>query len=180
MRIKTSLREALDDPRLLGKALEGDSWHVWRTVLLATMGEPLNDAELETFRAVTGRQEAPIEPCEELIAIVGRRGGKSRAAAVLAAYLATLTDYQDVLVAGERGLVLCVAPDLKQAAIVHGYIAGILAGSEVLGPLVGGSTQTTLRLTNGIDIETRSASFRRLRGVTCVAAIADEFLLLVL
>lgn len=174
MKVRTSLREALNDDRLLGKALPGQSWHTWRAVLLASMGESLTNAELETFKAVTGRETAPTKPCQELIAVVGRRGGKSRATAVLAAYLSTLIDYSDVLVAGERGLLLCVAPDLKQASIVHGYIAGVLAESEVLGRLVENSTQTTLRLTNGIDIETRSASFRRLRGLTCIAAIADE------
>jgi hypothetical protein len=174
MQIKTSIREALEDPRLLGKALVGPSWHVWRTMLIALMGEPLTEKELVTFRQVTRRLEAPTARCEEFIGIVGRRGGKSRAVAVLATYLATLIDYRDVLVPGERGLLLCIAPDLKQASIVHSYIAGILAESSVLKPLVGGSTQTTLRLTNGLDIETRSASFRRLRGVTCIAAIADE------
>ena len=49
MKIRTSMREALNDPNLLGKALPGPSWHTWRTLLLATMGEPLSDAELETF-----------------------------------------------------------------------------------------------------------------------------------
>ena len=174
MRVRTTLREALADPRLLGKALEGDSWHAWRSILLATMGEPLTNEELATFRKVTGRETAPTERCEELIGIIGRRGGKSRAVAVLTTYLSTLIDYRDVLVPGERGLALCIAPDLKQASIVHGYIAGILAESEVLSPLLEASTRTTLRLTNRIDIEVRSASFRRLRGVTCVAAIADE------
>ena len=168
----------MSDERLLGKALEGDSWRAWRAILLATMGERLTDEELATFRAVTGRETAPTERCEELVGIIGRRGGKSRAVSVLATYLACLIDYRDVLVPGERGLALCIAPDLKQAGIVHGYIAGILGESEVLKPLLESSTQTTLRLTNGIDIEVRSASFRRLRGVTCVACIADEFLLL--
>ena len=178
MKIKTNLREALNDPRLLGKALAGDSWHAWRTILLASMGEKLTREELATFRAVTGRNKAPTKRCEELVGIVGRRGGKSRAVAVLCTYLSCLIDYTDVLVRGERGLLLCIAPDLKQATIVHGYIAGILDDSELLRPLLDRSTQTTLRLTNGIDIETRSASFRRLRGVTCVAAVCDEILLL--
>ena len=59
MKVRTNLREALSDPRLLGKALQGDSWHAWRAVLLAAMGELLTDEELATFRVVTGRQEAP-------------------------------------------------------------------------------------------------------------------------
>ena len=174
MKVRTSLRQALNDERLLGKALAGDSWHAWRTILLATMGEKLTAKELGTFRAVTGRHKAPTKRCEELIGIIGRRGGKSRAVAVLATYLSTLIDYRDVLVTGERGLVLCVAPDIRQAGIVHSYVAGILADSELLRPLLESSTRTTLRLTNGIDVEVRSASFRRLRGVTCVAAVADE------
>ena len=174
MRVRTTLREALSDPRLLGKALEGDSWHAWRTILLATMGEPLTDEELATFQAVTGRQEAPTARCEEFIGIIGRRGGKSRAQAALATYQSTLIDYGDVLVPGERGLLLCVAPDIRQASVVHGYIGGIISESEVLRPLLDSSTAQTLRLTNGIDIETRAASFRRLRGVTCIGAIADE------
>src|SRR5262245_18126524 len=119
MKLRVPFRDALNDKRLLGKALAGDSWHTWRTILLATMGEPLSDAELATFHAVTGRDQAPSERCEELIGIVGRRCGKSRAVAVLASYLAALVDYRDVLVPGERGLLLCIAPDLKQAAVVR-------------------------------------------------------------
>jgi hypothetical protein len=153
VKVLTSLREALADSRLLGNALPGASWHTWRVVLLATMGEPLTDAELETFRSVTGREHAPTSPCEELIAIVGRRGGKSRATAGLAAYLSTLIDYSDVLVTGERGLLLCVAPDIRQAGIVHSYMAGILTESESLAPLLERSTSQWLRLRNGIDVK---------------------------
>lgn len=174
VRVLTTLREALDDPRLLGNALPGQSWHTWRTILLATMGEPLTDDELVTFQEVTGRETAPAKRCEELIAVIGRRGGKSRAVAVLAVYLSTLIDHQDVLVTGERGLLLCIAPDLRQAGIVHGYIQGIVAESELLAPLVDHATTALIKLSNGIDIETRAASWRRLRGVTCIAAIADE------
>jgi hypothetical protein len=49
MRVRTTLREALADPCLLGKALPGDTWHAWRTILLATMGEPLTNEELSVF-----------------------------------------------------------------------------------------------------------------------------------
>lgn len=174
MKVLTSLREALNDPRLLGKALAGPSWHTWRVILLATMGEPLTKDELKTFQQVTGRKHAPTEQCEELIAVVGRRGGKSAAVGALASYLATCIDYKEVLIPGERGLALMIAPDLKQASIVHGYIAGILSQSEILKPMIEGANASAIRLSNGIDIETRSASFRRLRGVTCICVIADE------
>ena len=174
MKVLTTLREALDDPHLLGNALAGPSWHTWRVVLLATMGEQLTDDELVTFQEVTGRETAPTKRCEELIAVIGRRGGKSRAVAVLAVYLSTLIDHHDVLATGERGLLLCIAPDLRQAGIVHGYVQGIIQDSELLAPLVDYATSALIKLSNGIDIETRAASWRRLRGVTCIAAIADE------
>ena len=51
---KVSLRQALEDPSLLGTALAGPSWHAWRSLLLAAMGEPLNPDELEAVGAVSG------------------------------------------------------------------------------------------------------------------------------
>ena len=40
-----SMRAALGDDDLLGKALPGPSWSSWRTLLIAAMGEPLLDDE---------------------------------------------------------------------------------------------------------------------------------------
>jgi hypothetical protein len=130
MKPRTTLRKALSDPRLLGNAITGDSWAGWRSLLLAAMGEPLEPDELEHFRRLTGRQEAPAERVHELWAIIGRRGGKSRAIAVLCAYLATLTEVK--LDPGETGVVLCLAPSKDQASIVLGYLEGVLTQSPVL------------------------------------------------
>jgi hypothetical protein len=49
------MRRALSDPNLLGKALPGDSWKPWRTLLIASMGEELTEDERELFRQLTGR-----------------------------------------------------------------------------------------------------------------------------
>ena len=86
MRAKVTLRRALEDPALLGSVLSGPSWDVWKSILLASMGETLTEEELTLFREVTGRERAPTKRVDELWAIVGRRGGKSRAMAVLALY----------------------------------------------------------------------------------------------
>jgi hypothetical protein len=61
-------------------------------ILLAAMGEPLTKDELKTFTKFTGRTEAPDKRIDELWCVIGRRGGKSRALAVLAVYLAGLCD----------------------------------------------------------------------------------------
>ncbi len=126
---KATLRKALNDPGLLGTSLEGESWHAWRTLLLAIMGEALTDAELVTFQRLTGRDAAPLERVEEFVGVIGRRGGKSRAMGVLGAYIAALCDHSSKLAAGERGLVLLIAPDQKQSRVLLGYVEGALRSS---------------------------------------------------
>jgi hypothetical protein len=110
MKPMVALRQALADPQLLGGMLTGDSWFGWRTLLIAMMGEPLLDAERETFTKLTGRQREPLQRIEEFVGVVGRRGGKSRASAVLATYIGGLCDHP--LVPGERGraAVHCTRP----------------------------------------------------------------------
>jgi hypothetical protein len=175
MRPKLSLRRAVDDPKLLGSVLGGESWATWRVVLLASMGEELTDTELAIFKQVTGgRAEPPSSRVEEALYLVGRRGGKDRAAAVLAAYLAALCDHSDALSPGERGVVLLIAPDQRQATITLDYITACFERSPMLATLIAERIADVLRLKNGIDVEVRAASFRRLRGLTCVAVIASE------
>jgi hypothetical protein len=170
-----SIRRALTDPALLGNVLGGDTWQTWRTLLIAAMGEPLTDDERAVFKQITGgREHEPLQRVEELVGVVGRRGGKSRAIAASACYLAGLCDHRDVLVPGERGVLLCIAPDQRQAHIVLDYCEAIFRSTPMLQQLIASRTSDTLSLTNGVDIEVRSASFRRLRGHTFIAAIADE------
>jgi hypothetical protein len=114
-----TVRRALTDKTLLGGVLGGESWATWRTLLIGGMGEALDDKERETFKRLTGGRDCePLERVEELVAVVGRRGGKSRAIAALACFLAGLRDHRNVLVPGERALVLCIAPDTRQAHVV--------------------------------------------------------------
>ena len=169
-----TLRRALDDPALLGGVLTGPTWDTWKVILLASMGEQLTEAELKLFTEVTGRERAPDKRVDELWAIVGRRGGKSRAMAVLALYLAGFVDYSDHLVRGERGTVLLIAPDMKQAKVSLEYAYGAAQSTPMLSQLIAERRADELVLNNGIVLEVRSSSFRRIRGVTCVASIMDE------
>jgi hypothetical protein len=166
------IREALADAQLLGNVIAGDSWRAWRLLLIAMMGEALTDEERAIFTTLTGREDEPLQRIEEAAFVVGRRGGKSRSMATVASYIAGLCKHQ--LVHGERGVLLCIAPDQRQAAIVLEYAAAAFEQSPILRQLVVNRTQDTLELTNGISIEVRSASFRRLRGPTYIAVIADE------
>jgi hypothetical protein len=169
---QTTLRQALSDPNLLGNVLGGESWSAWRAILLAAMGEKLKSDELETFRKLTNREQPPDKRVDELVCVVGRRGGKSSAIAALAVYIAALCRHR--LAPGETGLVICVAPDQKQARVCLDYCAGIMENTPLLAGMIANRTADTLELTNGHCIEVRSSSFRRLRGFTGLAVIADE------
>ena len=94
--------------------------------------------------------------------------------AVLAVYLAGLCDYTDKLAKGEKGVVLLIAPDKKQAKVLLDYAEGTLQSTPMLSQLLEARTAETLTLTTGIVLEVRSASFRRIRGLTCVAVLGDE------
>jgi hypothetical protein len=60
------------------------------------------------------------------------------------------------------------------AKIVLDYCEATFERSPILKQLMANRTQDALELTNGISIEVRPASFRKLRGPTYVAVIADE------
>jgi hypothetical protein len=169
------MRKALTDPSLLGNALAGDSFFGWRTLLIAAMGEPLvSDEERIEFTKLTGRAHEPGVRCLELVIVAGRRSGKTRALATLAAYLAGLCDYRDVLVAGETGVLLCLAQDQRVAKQLLGYCEADFAASPILSQLVLNRTTDTIELKGNIRIEVRPASFRKLRGPTYIACICDE------
>ena len=109
---------------LLGGMLDDDSWIAWRTLLIAAMGEPLAERERTIFRQFTGREREPGERVEECAIVKGRRAGGSRSVSVLAAYIAGLCEHP-ALVPGERGVLLIVAADQRQADVVLLHRGGV-------------------------------------------------------
>ena len=174
MRPLLTMRGALADPDLFGREFGGASWAAWRVLLIAMLGEELTADERAIFKALTGREKEPLRRVEEFWAAIGRRGGKSRAIALLVVYITLLVDHSASLVVGERGVVLVLAQNVRQARIVFGYVASVIDSIPALRGLIANKTGEVITLANGLDIEIRAASFRGLRGVTCVCAIADE------
>jgi hypothetical protein len=156
-----SLRRALTDPKLLGTALTGDSWLPWRVLLIAAVGEALTDEERAVFTKLTGRAREPEKPVRELVAIVGRRGGKSRAMAVLLCWLAGLCDHRGMLAPGETGIALCISRDQRIARIILGYVEGVLEASPYLRSLIKNRTHDSIELSNRVRIEVRPCITRR-------------------
>ena len=100
--------------------------------------------ERRTFTKLTGRKREPNEPVDELIVAVGRRGGKSRAAATKAVYLSAMVDYCDIGAPGESLRCVFIARDQRQAKVCFDYCAGIIEASPVLRELAVNKTQDTI------------------------------------
>ena len=94
--------------------------------------------------------------------------------ATLAAYIAGLCDHSDASSPGETGRCSMIAPDQRQSRLLLDYAEAAFETSPILRQLIRVRNADTLSLNNGIDLEVRSASFRRLRGVTNIAILADE------
>ena len=71
-------------------------------------------------------------------------------------------------------MVLVCAVDKRQAKVLHGYIAGLLDASPLTRAEVVGRTAERIELRSGVSIEIRASDYRRVRGVTCLAAVVDE------
>ena len=157
-------------PRMVGGDLA--SWGPWIAALKALFALPLDETELALYRQHTGRATPPAAPAWEGWWIVGRRGGKSLIAALVAVYLAACRTYR--LAAGERGTLMVIAADRRQARVVFRYIVGLLDAVPALAALVERRTRESVYLTNGVVIEVHTASFKAVRGYTIIGVVADE------
>jgi hypothetical protein len=178
MRVLRTMRQVLADPEAFGRVMGGSSRFSWRCLLIASAGEALTDDERLEFKRLTGRDREPGRMCRELIAAVGRRGGKTQAVTVFAAWISIYCDHRDVLAPGETGVVLVISRDQRAAKIVLDYLEGLLCcvdpEKSPLPNMIANRTAESIVLTNGISIEVRPCNRVSVRGPTYVAAVADE------
>lgn len=167
-----TLLDLLADPAIFAPLFAGPTWRAWIGLLAAVFGLPVPEDVTDIVRRCTGRSALPTQPARELWAIIGRRGGKSRIAALLAVYLACFKRY--TLAPGERGIVMVLAADRRQARVVLRYVKALIDHVPMLDALVERQTTEAIHLRNGITIEIHTASFKTTRGYTVVGAICDE------
>jgi hypothetical protein len=161
--------EALDDRNLLGASIRAaESWKPWKGLLAAAFG-----LSLALYRQCTGRRVPPGAPAAYLWLVIGRRGGKSFAMALIAVFLAVFRDWRKYLSPGERAIVLLVAADREQAKILHRYCQGILR-PPILQSLVLNVTASEIELKGGVTIEVVTRSYRSVRGRSVCVAVLDE------
>jgi Terminase large subunit, T4likevirus-type, N-terminal len=177
---QTTIIEACREPKLFAPLFQSgwfkktdDSWKPWFAFLKALFGLPMDEAELAIFKQCTNLESPPDGGVFEAALICGRRSGKSRTMALVASYLATMVDWSPYLAKGERGTVVVVATDKKQARSIFNGVREFLK-VKLLSPLIPRETLESLELSNGITIEILPASYRTIRGYTVVAALLDE------
>lgn len=169
-----TIRDLMTDPELFGEQFGGESFTAWRALLAGFYGLELAEDELPHWQTLTGRQSAPETAQDELWLAIGRRGGKSNMAGLLAVFEACFRDHRDRLAPGEVATVMVIAADRKQARAVFRYITGLLHANPMLRRLITKESAETIELANRCCIEVGTASFRATRGYTFAAVIADE------
>jgi hypothetical protein len=166
---------AMKDRELFGHAFDDiKSWQHWLTVLRVLFGLKLNATDLARFAEFTGRTTVNPDGYTELWAICGRRSGKSRILALIAAYLACFRNWQPYLAPGERGRILIAARNRDQARGILDYLTGLLLDSPLLHRQVINQTAEALDLAGRVTIEVVPSSFKSIRGRTVIAALLDE------
>jgi phage terminase large subunit-like protein len=124
------------------------TWQAWRAFLCALFGLPMTEDKASIYNSATGRTEAPQKPFNEAWLVVGRRGGKSFILALIAVYLACFKDWLPYLTRGERGTVMVIAADRKQARTILRYVKALLFEVPMLARLVAREIAEGVDLTN--------------------------------
>ena len=175
MNTSCTIDDALCDPNLLGASL-GDvkPWQAWRTILKAAFAIKLNCSEARAFKALAGGRKPPRRRVAELWVIAGRRGGKTRIAALISSYIAAFEDHTGKLAPGETGHVLALSPSKSQARAVRDYAEGFLFASPILRQTIKDTTTEEIRLKGNVTLSVHTNSFRTVRGRTLLACVFDE------
>ena len=168
--------QALQDSQLFGTAFAPLSeWAAWDVALRAAFGLGFeNEPQFALFRQCTGRSRPPQHPVRELWIAAGRSAGKSRNAALIAAYMAVFEDWRPHLAPGETAVVMLLAPNRTQARVVHGYLRALLIDNPMLSSLIVNETSEAIALDNRVTLEIHSSSFRAVRGYSVVCCVCDE------
>lgn len=169
-----NILDACKDRALFAPWFDKGDWSAWFAFLAAVFGLPMDSDQRRIFESCTGGRSAPESAVREAYLVIGRRGGKSFITALIAVYLAAFHDYRQHLQPGERGTVLILAADRKQARVIFRYCRALIAEVPMLAEQLERETTEGLELSTGVNIEIATASFRATRGYAVVAALLDE------
>jgi len=145
----------------------GDSWNAWRQVAAVLDGQPVGDETL--WRSIAGARMPSIP--SELYAAVGRGGGKSEFAAIVAAAYATRTYKRSWL--APRIAIIVIAPNQKQASETFVYVQQVFQHPK-FAPFVSSQTETTIDLKNHVRLSVLPANAKHVRSRSSALVIIEE------
>lgn len=152
--------------------LTGPSFDRWRTFWRAVFALPMDDADRATLQEFASRSP-PSEPVQEAWMVIGRRGGKSLNAALVAVYTACRRDYASLLGPGEQAVIPIISSTQRQTRQVLGFLKGIVR-LPTFAPYVTRTLKQSVRFHTNVLVEVQPASYRSTRGDTAPAIICDE------
>jgi Terminase large subunit, T4likevirus-type, N-terminal len=169
-----TILEALADRNLFG-ALPAfrdlETWGAWRVFLAAVYGLPMTEAELETFRAHTGRSTPRPGGYSEAVAIVGRQSGKSQSAALVAVFEAIRATRAE----GRGTYAVLVCQDVRSALrTLFRYASEPFDEAPILRGGIVSKTADSIELENGVTIAAYSCRPHGIRGIRARVAVCDE------
>jgi hypothetical protein len=170
-----TILDAIHDPLLFRPLFKSlDTWRAWFTVLKAIFALEMTHKERTMFTQLSGREAPPVQQVQECWLVCGRRAGKSFIVSLIAVFLATFRNYQQFLGPGERGILMVVATDRKQARVIMRYLTALLQAVPMLAAMIERQDSESIDLNNQVSIEIVTASYRTIRGYTCISALCDE------
>jgi hypothetical protein len=159
---------AIRDPNLFRPYLgELDTWSTWLTALSVLYGlpGPRDQAQRQLITECTGRAPAqlPKDGFNTALFLTGRRSGKSRIAATIAAYEAILAGHAGKLSKGEKGVVLCASPTKSQSRVVRDYVRSVFEVTLLANELAN-ENSSGFELKSGIRVEILAGDWRRIES----------------
>lgn len=119
---RMTILQAIPDPQLFAPHFrDRATWAGWLAFLAALFALPMDARARARFSSCTGRTCVPSEPAREGWVIVGRRGGKSLIAALVAVFLACFRDYScrpSTAVGSSSSIILGSSPSSARSTIV--------------------------------------------------------------
>jgi hypothetical protein len=168
-----TILEAMDDPNLFGLWFSGKTWTAWFAFLAALFGLPTTKKQATLFPNFTNRSELPKKPAKEVWMVRRQAWRKKPHSSSRSRFLACFKDYSQYLAPGERGTLMVIAADRRQARAVMQYIKGFLE-IPMLAAMAASERKEIVELSNRITMEIHTARFRSTRGYTLIGCVADK------
>jgi len=145
----------------------------WVVAYKALDGLPLTEEEIETWRALTGRERYEPRSMRELLAVKGRRAQGTKTACKYLAYKIHTEDFRRFASRTERLVVPVIAQNRDVSREIMSYFTSFYTETELTSE-VAEVLRDRLELKNNFTITTQTCSYRAPRGVTAPLALLDE------